>query len=200
MQIYDEKSITKNIGLCVYVLRKEKNITAIQLAHELGKTECAITAWERGEKNPSLHSLLHMCNFFNCTLDEFLVSYERVNLYTERGIDIQKRNKTIFDKYKKGFTMRQLSDMYGISAERISVICRREQDNIDRKNDSLWQFICIKHEDRMSIRTYNCLRRGGIHTKESLMEVIDDLISGHLQLTNLGHGCRSYLEQIRNAA
>jgi len=62
-----------NIPINIYALRKKHNMSARQLGNLVGKSECTITAWERGEKNPSTKSLILLCNVFGCTLDEFFL-------------------------------------------------------------------------------------------------------------------------------
>lgn len=202
MKIYDEKEIEKNIGLCIYVLRKESGMSARQLGSLIDKSECAVTAWERGEKTPSLSSLINLCNTFSCTVDELLIACkrlsERKNLSNAEPKNLQQRNEMIFKQHNDGLSMKKLSIMYNLHMEQISIICKREQDKVDKKENSLWQLICVENRTDISHRVYNCLRRKGIHTKDSLREVIDDLISGTIQCPNLGKGCRKYLEQIKD--
>lgn len=200
MKIYDEKLIEENMGLCIYVLRKERELSARQVGYILGKSECAVTAWERGEKNPSLNSVLKMCNIFSCTIEDFFRAHERIYKFKDQDDvfdnNVQRRNEAIFELHNKGVTMRKLADMYNITPEKVADICRKAQDNVDRQEDTLWQLICVQHKEEISLRVYNCLRRKGVHTKESLMNIIDDLICGNIQFSQFGKGCREYLQRI----
>lgn len=69
--MYNVSRIIRNVPINIYASRKEHRMSAKQLADIIGKSECTVTAWERGEKKPSLESLLKICNVFDCTLEDF---------------------------------------------------------------------------------------------------------------------------------
>jgi len=46
-----------------------KNIKSIQLGKEIDVGGSTIRYWQRGEKQPSLLSLLKLADYFNCTID-----------------------------------------------------------------------------------------------------------------------------------
>jgi len=202
-KIYDQKQIEKNIGICIYVLRKERELTAFGLGQLLEKSECSVTAWERGERIPSFSSIIKLCNIFCCTLDQFLQAYKRLDKLkkleeVEKQIKdgIEKRNKRIFLLHKNGATFRQLAANFNITPEKVADICQKEQEEFDKKEDTLWQFLCVQNKETISLRVYNGLRRKGIHTKESLMSVIEKLIDGEIQFPQFGKGSRDYLERV----
>lgn len=68
--MYKLEKINQKIGLSINILRINHNMSARQLGSIVGKSECTITAWERGERSPSLNSLLIVCNLFNCQLED----------------------------------------------------------------------------------------------------------------------------------
>ena len=53
-------------------LREENNITQIQLAKKLNKTQQAISLYEKGSNEPDIESLKQMASLFHCSLDYLL--------------------------------------------------------------------------------------------------------------------------------
>ena len=50
-------------------LRAEKGIGQVELAKNLGVSKGNISYWERGLKEPSMHSLIQLAKFFGVTID-----------------------------------------------------------------------------------------------------------------------------------
>lgn len=75
---YTEREILKYIGLSIYVLRKERGLSAKQLGKMLGKAECTVTSWERGERIPSLVIVVRLCNTLGCSFEELLDAHSRL--------------------------------------------------------------------------------------------------------------------------
>lgn len=65
-------------GAFIAQLRKESNMTQVQLADELGVTNKAISKWENGNGFPEVSLLLPLCNELEITVNE-LLSGERVS-------------------------------------------------------------------------------------------------------------------------
>ena len=68
--MYNVDKTIRDIAINIYALRKSKNISASKLGRMLGKAESTITAWERGERVPSMKDILAICNVFSCSVDE----------------------------------------------------------------------------------------------------------------------------------
>ena len=68
----------QKIGSFIQQLRKEKNMTQIQLANKLGVTDRAVSNWENGRRMPELSTIKLLCDELGITLNE-LLSGERIN-------------------------------------------------------------------------------------------------------------------------
>jgi len=62
----------EKIGQFITELRKEKNMTQIELANKLGVTDRAISKWENGRGLPDLSLLQPLCKELNITINELL--------------------------------------------------------------------------------------------------------------------------------
>ena len=78
--MYDTDKIFRKIGYSIYIIRKELKITAKELGNQVGKSECTVTAWERGEHIPSFSSVLKVCNVFNCSIEELFNAEEYIKI------------------------------------------------------------------------------------------------------------------------
>ena len=54
----DQEKIGKFIATC----RKQKDLTQLQLAEELGITDKAISKWERGKAMPDTSIMIELCD------------------------------------------------------------------------------------------------------------------------------------------
>ena len=68
----------ERIGKFIAELRKEKNMTQIELADRLGITVGAISKWENGRGMPDLSLLTPLCEILDISINE-LLSGERLN-------------------------------------------------------------------------------------------------------------------------
>ena len=57
-------------------LRKSKKISQLRLATDLNTTQNTISRYETGEREPSIHDLIKLADYFNVSLDYLL---ERTN-------------------------------------------------------------------------------------------------------------------------
>lgn len=57
-------------------LRKEKNISQIELAKQLGVGKSIISLWEINQCEPTLTKLIAIANFFNVSID-YLAGIEK---------------------------------------------------------------------------------------------------------------------------
>lgn len=68
----------EKIGKFIAELRKEKNMTQVDLANKLGITDRAISKWENGRGMPDLSFLKPLCEILDISINE-LLSGERLN-------------------------------------------------------------------------------------------------------------------------
>lgn len=59
-------------------LRKERELTQKEVAHALGITRPAYTAYEMGKRKPEYETLMSLARFFHVTTD-FLLGYSETN-------------------------------------------------------------------------------------------------------------------------
>lgn len=62
----------KSIGRKIAMLRKEKNLTQMELADMLNISYQAVSNWERGETMPDISKLPELAQIFNNSIDEIL--------------------------------------------------------------------------------------------------------------------------------
>lgn len=62
----------QKIGKRIVTLRKEKNMTQMELADKLGISFQAVSNWERGNSMPDISKLPELAEIFGVTLDELL--------------------------------------------------------------------------------------------------------------------------------
>ncbi len=62
----------QKIGKRIVSLRKEKNMTQMELADKLGISFQAVSNWERGNSMPDISKLPELAEIFGVTLDELL--------------------------------------------------------------------------------------------------------------------------------
>ena len=68
----------EKIGKFILTLRKEKNMTQMELADKLGITDRAISKWENGRGMPDLSLIKPLCEALNISVNE-LLSGERLD-------------------------------------------------------------------------------------------------------------------------
>ena len=62
----------EKIGKFIAKLRKEKNMTQLQLSLKLGVTDRAISKWENGRGMPDLSRMKPLCNELGITINDLL--------------------------------------------------------------------------------------------------------------------------------
>lgn len=72
------------VGEKIANLRKEKNLSQLQLAEQLGVSRQAISKWESGTAMPGIDNVIVLSCFFGVTID-FLLK-EKVNEVQEIGV------------------------------------------------------------------------------------------------------------------
>lgn len=59
-------------------LRKEKNLTQLELANKTGVNRVTYTNWENGNREPSLDKIVELAANLNCTID-YLLGESNIN-------------------------------------------------------------------------------------------------------------------------
>ena len=61
-------------------LRKQKNLTQLDLAKKLNKDYTTIGKWEKGERTPKLNDVIKIAEYFNLSLDNLVTkSFNKEN-------------------------------------------------------------------------------------------------------------------------
>lgn len=66
-----------SIGKRISKLRKESNLTQLELAEKLSVTDKAVSKWERGVGEPNTQSIVEMSKLFNVSVDYLLTGKEK---------------------------------------------------------------------------------------------------------------------------
>ena len=62
----------RTLGAMIAALRKEKGMTQLDLAQQLGVTDKAVSKWERDLSCPDVHSLPKLAEVLGVTVDELM--------------------------------------------------------------------------------------------------------------------------------
>jgi transcriptional regulator with XRE-family HTH domain len=62
----------KKIGLFLQSLRKQKNLTQLELATQLNVTHQSVSKWENGDSIPDISILSSLATFYQITIDELI--------------------------------------------------------------------------------------------------------------------------------
>ena len=83
-------------GRFIAECRKEKNLTQMQLAEQLGITDKAISKWERGISMPDTSIMLELCDILGISVNE-LLSGEKISMENND----QKNEQLLLDMAKE---------------------------------------------------------------------------------------------------
>ena len=72
----DKKTFSIHLGMYLKQLRKEKGITQSDLSDILGNNFQNISAMERGEFTPTIHTVHKIAEAFEMSLSEFIIGFE----------------------------------------------------------------------------------------------------------------------------
>ena len=64
----------KQIGIFISELRKEKNLTQLELGELLGVTNKTVSRWENGNYMPDISIIPLLCQTLEITINEFFFS------------------------------------------------------------------------------------------------------------------------------
>lgn len=83
-----KETVAKNIAS----LRKQANMTQLQLAEALNYSDKAVSKWERGESLPDISALLNMASLFGVSVD-YLVSDDNDKTHKKRASYTKKQKR-----------------------------------------------------------------------------------------------------------
>ncbi|MDE7422964.1 MAG: helix-turn-helix domain-containing protein [Lachnospiraceae bacterium] len=75
---------SEKIGHFLKELRKEKGLTQEQLSEKLGVTNRSISRWENGVNMPDLDLVIEIVNYFNVSIEEFLLGERRTEMVDKK--------------------------------------------------------------------------------------------------------------------
>lgn len=84
----DKKTFSIQLGMYLKQLRKEKSITQADLSDILGNNFQNVSAMERGEFTPTIHTVLKIAEAYGMSLSEFIIGFESFlqNVATEDNL------------------------------------------------------------------------------------------------------------------
>ena len=89
----------EKIGNFIATCRKEKGLTQLQLAEELGVTDRSVSNWENGKCMPDLSLFNPLCEKLGITINEFLAG-ERITK-DDLEVKTEKSMKMLVDIFNK---------------------------------------------------------------------------------------------------
>ena len=102
----------QTLGMMISTLRKEKGMTQLELAEQMGVTDKAVSKWERDLSFPDINSIPKLAEIFEVSVDELM------QVKTETKENIGKNKVTeIVDTALKG-----ISIAMGIAVAVLSVL------------------------------------------------------------------------------
>ena len=87
----------QTLGMMISTLRKEKGMTQLELAEQMGVTDKAVSKWERDLSFPDINSIPKLAEIFEVSVDELM----QVKTETKENISINKVD-VIVDTALKG--------------------------------------------------------------------------------------------------
>lgn len=106
-------------------LRKEKGLTQVELAKEMGVSTGTVAMWETGKRRPQFETLDKLCEYFDRNMGYLLGSSDSFHTYrkTEEEID-QIAEWCVEEEYEDVLRKYALLDEYGKAA--VDAVLRAE--------------------------------------------------------------------------
>ncbi len=77
----------QTLGAMIASLRKEKGMTQLELANQLGVTDKAVSKWERDLSCPDVHSLPKLAQVLGVTVDQLMQTKIKPEAANTKGFD-----------------------------------------------------------------------------------------------------------------
>ena len=151
----------EKIGKQIAELRKERNMTQLQLAERLFVTEKAVSKWECGNGIPDLDNIGKLARLFEVSIDKLLMAREGEEqrmASEEQILQLQKGNRPLINSYEDIVVYSSHLSRASINkfaSEFIDTITRFEEifylsDYFTRET---LQNLCLYHKDKISADT-----------------------------------------------
>ncbi len=88
------------IGSRIAELRESRNMTQLSLSLKVGLTQESISAIETGKTTPKLITLMHIADFFGCSLDYIIGKTDIKKLLFEKT-SLSSHEQYLLDNFKK---------------------------------------------------------------------------------------------------
>lgn len=88
------------IGSRIAELRESRNMTQLSLSLKVGLTQESISAIETGKTTPKLITLMHIADFFGCSLDYIIGKTDIKKLLFEKS-SLSSHEQYLLDNFKK---------------------------------------------------------------------------------------------------
>lgn len=88
----------EKIGKFISELRKEKNMTQLELANKLGITDRAISKWENGRGMPDVSLLEPLCNELNISISELLKGEKIGKIEDDHNVSLSTDTLTAYSR------------------------------------------------------------------------------------------------------
>ena len=109
----------QTLGMMISTLRKEKGMTQLELAEQMGVTDKAVSKWERDLSFPDINSIPKLAEIFEISVDELM----QVKTETKENIGKNKVDE-IVDVALKGIGMAM-----GIAVAVLSILGELETES-----------------------------------------------------------------------
>lgn len=93
--------INKRVGKAIQHALKRKGITQQQLAEKIGTTQRSVSAYVRGEQQPSIETLADICQTLNLNLNQILHLQESNHPYRVLKDDMEMEYMQMLDEVPK---------------------------------------------------------------------------------------------------
>ena len=193
----------KEIGKKISSLRKERNMTQMELADKLGISFQAVSNWERGNTMPDISKLPELAEIFRVSIDDLLngraslvnaVLDDTVDAYMEEDKATEQEIADILPILKPGQTKKILekadvSKFHDIG----SFLPFMDEDNVNElalkaleQGDSVDKFLPFMDEDDVSELAIKALEQGD--SADKFLPFMDEDGVSELAIKALGQG------------
>lgn len=151
----------KKIGEQIAKLRKERNMTQIQLAESLYVTEKAVSKWECGNGIPDLDNIEKLADLFNVSIDELLLGNEKAKRETvsdEHILQLRKSDFPLINSYEDivvHSSYLSSAMINNLAIEFIDTITQFEEILylLDDFTQETLQKLCLYHKEKIAVDT-----------------------------------------------